>query len=262
MPSRDCPSAVPSRGEHRPQPPQVRQVRDALEKQDLTLGEVKKDGVGPRPGQGALHKSAERRAVLAWKCLGNFVPEAFANINVSFDEGFQMSEKRVRDIGLLDRSRSYANLAVWTISLQIRRISQDTPEDEDFIFRRWADYQFLIVALRRLRRAVEISLKVGAVSEEVGKALKLFDERTSFTKIFRDVEEHIDNYVLNHDKKHHKNIEAGQLQVAAIGYDKLEWLGYELSVDEVHKASCDLFETLKEVTSREFKIYREHLPQK
>ena len=52
-----------------------------------------------------------------------------------------------------ERARRLANIAVWTAQLQRRRLATDEPEDSEFLFRRWADFQFLIVALTRVRRA-------------------------------------------------------------------------------------------------------------
>jgi hypothetical protein len=40
-----------------------------------------------------------------------------------------------------ERARRLANLAVWTVALQKRRLKTNEPEDAEFLFRRWADFQ-------------------------------------------------------------------------------------------------------------------------
>lgn len=57
------------------------------------------------------------------------------------------------DAAALERAKSLANWACYTIALQRRRLQSGEPEDETFIFRWWADLEFLVVTLRRLRRA-------------------------------------------------------------------------------------------------------------
>jgi hypothetical protein len=58
-----------------------------------------------------------------------------------------------------ERARRLANIAVWTAQLQRRRLFTNEPEDGVFLFRRWADFQFFIVALTRVRRAAVLASK-------------------------------------------------------------------------------------------------------
>src|SRR5579859_2833960 len=53
------------------------------------------------------------------------------------------------DAAILERAKSLSNEACFTVSLQHRRLRTTEPEDQVFVFRWWADLQFLIVALRR-----------------------------------------------------------------------------------------------------------------
>lgn len=58
---------------------------------------------------------------------------------------------------MLERARSLANEATFTVALQRRRVRSKEPEDDAFVVRWWADRQLFIVALRRLRRAAEFA---------------------------------------------------------------------------------------------------------
>lgn len=77
---------------------------------------------------------------------------------------------------ILERARSLCNEAVWTVALQRGRLRSSEPEDVDFVFRRWADFQFLIVALRRLRRAADFATRVSSVDVLVNDAIREFDQ--------------------------------------------------------------------------------------
>ena len=70
------------------------------------------------------------------------------------------------DAAIMERARSLANEAMFTLALQRRRIRSNGPEDDIFVMRWWADLQFLIVALRRLRRTAELAGRVTIAKEE------------------------------------------------------------------------------------------------
>src|SRR5438876_156473 len=96
-----------------------------------------------------------------------------------------------------ERARRLANLARWTVALQRRRLKTDEPEDGEFLFRRWADFQFLIVALTRLRRAATLAAKVPTLPNTIKGALANFDFALPTLKNMRDIAEHFDDYALN-----------------------------------------------------------------
>jgi hypothetical protein len=54
---------------------------------------------------------------------------------------------------------------MFTVALQRRRIRSKEPEDDVFVMRWWADLQFYIVALRRLRRAAELASRVPSAKD-------------------------------------------------------------------------------------------------
>lgn len=140
------------------------------------------------------------------------------------------------DAVLLERTFSLANDAMWAIGLQMRRIRPPEPEDAPFVFRGWVDVQFLIVALRRLR---QISNILSSRIPEVHEAQRVFDRRLPQLLTYRNVGEHIDDYVLG--KGRNKLVLGEQLQVGKWDGRTFEWLDSSLDVDLAHDAAMELF---------------------
>jgi hypothetical protein len=84
---------------------------------------------------------------------------------------------RPSDAVIFERAKSFANEAIFTVALQHRRLQTTEPEDNVFIFRWHADFQFFTVALRRLRRAVELAAEVSHLSDTLRAEIKAFDSR-------------------------------------------------------------------------------------
>ena len=142
-----------------------------------------------------------------------------------------------------ERASRLANYWLWTISLQHRRIQSAEPEDKNFILRKWADFDFLIVALKRFQRAVRIATKVETIEREVDNALTEFNNALpNFTKM-RDVAEHIDEYAF--DEGRHKEVKRKELEASTLVDTELEWLGLRLDADKALEASEKLFEDLR-----------------
>lgn len=99
-----------------------------------------------------------------------------------------------------ERARRLANLAVWTVDLQRRRLNSNEPEDEKFVLRKLADFHFLVIALTRLRRAAVLAAKVKSIESKIKIALREFDAALPNLKKMRDVAEHIDEYAVNSGK--------------------------------------------------------------
>jgi hypothetical protein len=146
-----------------------------------------------------------------------------------------------------ERARRLANLAMWTISLQRRRLKSHEPEDDQFLFRRWADFQFLIVALTRLRRAATLTANLPGLKTSIQNALKDFDSKLPMLKNMRDTAEHFDDYAL--DKGRNRSIKRGSLEVGAIGESDFEWLGYKLNADTAASAAQQLFKEIQQAKS-------------
>jgi hypothetical protein len=146
-----------------------------------------------------------------------------------------------------ERARRLANLAVWTVALQKRRLKTDEPEDEEFLFRRWTDFQFLIVALTRLRRAASLAAKVPTLAAPMQAALVTFDTSLPMLKRMRDIAEHIDDYAL--DRGRDRAISRASLEVGVIGDSTIEWLGQRLDSNIALSAAHQLFKEIQQAQS-------------
>jgi hypothetical protein len=153
---------------------------------------------------------------------------------------------------LLERSFSLANEAMHTLALQHRRLEAKEPEDDKFVFRWWADLQFFIVALRRLRRAVELSGRLTDHGEEIRAVLDEFDEALPALRSMRDVGEHIDDYASDSSRRRHP-VNRRQLQVEEWDGATLRWLDASLNVDDAMAAAEQLFAHLRTLLGRSTK---------
>jgi hypothetical protein len=151
---------------------------------------------------------------------------------------------------ILERAKSLTNQACFTVALQHRRIRSDESEDETFIFRWWADFQFLVVALRRLRRAAQLATNVLEAHAAITAALVDFDAALPGLATMRNVGEHIDDYALDAPKRHHRNVTRGQLQVGSFDGTVFKWLGHQLDIDAALEAAEKLFQAVKIVADQ------------
>ena len=147
------------------------------------------------------------------------------------------------DAAIYERARRLANLAIWTVKIQVRRIQAVEPEDEKFILRKWVDFHFLVVALTRLRRAAELAGKVPSLKSAMGEAIKQFDTALPNRKKMRDVAEHIDEYAI--DCGRDRSVSRKSLEVATYNGAEWEWLGHKMDAQEALKASGQLFGAIR-----------------
>jgi hypothetical protein len=150
---------------------------------------------------------------------------------------------------IYERARRLANMAMRTVALQCRRLRSHEPEDSTFILRRWADFELLVVALTRLRRAANIAKAVPEISEKLAVAICSFDASLPGVKLQRDVAEHIDEYAVDAMRRHHKAVEQKQVEVGILNDDSWEWLGCKLSIDEALSKSEALFAAIQSLGS-------------
>ena len=134
---------------------------------------------------------------------------------------------------------------MWTIDLQARRLQRSEPEDAAFVFRRWADFHFLIVALTRLRRAAVLAAKVPAIRAQIQTAIRTFDQALPQLKKFRDVAEHVDDYAV--DAGRDRSVTRQHLGVATMDLTAptVTWLGHSLTVPTARAASKTLFRAIQ-----------------
>jgi hypothetical protein len=138
-------------------------------------------------------------------------------------------------------------LAIWTAALQKRRLKTNEPEDAEFLFRRWADFQFLIVALTRLRRAAKLAAKVPTLAAPMQIALDTFDASLPMLKRMRDIAEHFDDYAV--DRGRDRAITRTSLEVGVIGDSSFEWLGHRLDSNIALSAAHQLFKEIQQAQS-------------
>jgi len=151
---------------------------------------------------------------------------------------------------IAERALSLMNEAMFTVALQRRRLRSVEPEDTVFIFRQWADFQFFIVALRRLRRAAELACRVPSAADKVTLAIKTFDGALPGFSTMRNVGEHIDDYAVQNPGRRYKKIDRKMLQVGSWNENVFVWLGGALDLDHALKAAEDLCLTARSALKR------------
>lgn len=147
-----------------------------------------------------------------------------------------------------ERARRLANVAVWSVDLQCRRLESAEPEDSTFVVRKWADFDFLIVALNRLRRAAQLAAGLPQLQASLVTALAQFDRALPDLKKMRDVAEHVDDYAL--DQGRQKAVRRQSLEVSTMEAEgpTLHWLQARLNAREASQASQTLFAAVKEAS--------------
>lgn len=159
-----------------------------------------------------------------------------------------------RDAAILERAKSLCNRACFTVALQRRRLRSAEPEDDIFIFRRWADFEFLIVALRRLRRAAGLAGRPAHLRPVIEAAIAEFDVALPGLATMRNVGEHIDDYARDAPQRRHRNVRPGQLQVGSLDESVFEWLGHRLDTDAALAAAEKLFAAVKAAAEQQFRL--------
>jgi hypothetical protein len=144
-----------------------------------------------------------------------------------------------------ERARRLANYWLFTVDLQCRRLKSSEPEDEQFVLRRWADFEFLVVALTRFRRAVALAAGLPELQPVLSIGLQVFDGELPSLKRLRDTAEHFDDYAV--DRGRDIRIKRQSLEVSTLSGDGtvLVWLGEELDSDHALSAAARLFATLQ-----------------
>jgi hypothetical protein len=147
------------------------------------------------------------------------------------------------ELAIYERARRFSSNAMWAIAIQRRRLQADEPEDAESIFRRFADFDFMIVALFRLRRAALLAAKVPAIENHIKMALNKFDTALPMIKNIRDVAEHFDDYAMDHGRL--SDVSRKSLEVWMVSGTTFEWLGYKIDTDTLFHESELLFEAIK-----------------
>lgn len=150
------------------------------------------------------------------------------------------------DAATIERARSLANEAVHMVALQRRRLQSNEPEDETFVFRGWADFQFLIVSLRRLRLAALLAARSESNRAAIESAISEFDEALPDLRKMRNVGEHIHEYAIEDGRD--RSVSRLALQAGSFDNVALDWLGGRLDADEALVAAEVLHNAIKVVS--------------
>lgn len=151
----------------------------------------------------------------------------------------------------MERALRFANIAMFAIALQRRRLSSVEPEDEQFVLRWLADLEFMISALRRLRRAAQLAAKATTVRAEVEAAIAEFDAAVPSLPTMWNVAEHIEDYGVDEPRRHLHGVDRGLLEVSTWDGTTSCWLGLELNIDSASHASARLLRALKGTADRQ-----------
>ena len=144
-----------------------------------------------------------------------------------------------------ERARRRANFTLWAIDLQCRRLQSSEPEDELFLFRKWADFDFLIVCLTRFHRFAKLVASIPEVKPHLTIPLQEFQAALPTLKRMRDVAEHFDDYAV--DKGRLSDVKRQALEVSSMNDEGtvLNWLDVELNSQEALVACQKLFMAIK-----------------
>jgi len=115
------------------------------------------------------------------------------------DTGCQlMNEAQKRNITLSEEARHFANVYVHSVQLQISRIRQ--PPTEEFPLASTVDFEFLLISLRKLRRAAELVQRIPPVQLDMDLAIKRFDSALPYLAVLRNASEHFDEHLEGRDR--------------------------------------------------------------
>jgi hypothetical protein len=141
------------------------------------------------------------------------------------------------DADILALAKTFASEALRMAALQHRRIRAER-DDEVWAF--WADLQFLVVSLQRLRQAAALGERSTRYRAEIEAAIAEFERELPQLRRMRNVGEHIDEYALGLGRD--QTVERRALLVGGMSDDgDFEWLGSEINVDRALEAAETLY---------------------
>ena len=150
-----------------------------------------------------------------------------------------MNEK---ELAIFEDAKNMANIAVWGVELQIKRLQSQKNEISDFVMQPVVDFHFLIVALTRLRQSASLVSKISDIST----AINTFDSAIPDLRTVRNILEHIDEYRIG--KGNNKSVPKDSFQTILFGKKSIKWVNYEINLESAMKASSDLFTVIKGIS--------------
>lgn len=150
------------------------------------------------------------------------------------------------DIARYERAKSMANFYIWAVKLQIDRLNAEYDASDDFVLKPIADFEFLMTAIVRFRRAADLAKSVAAIKTNIETGISEFDEAIPIREI-RNIQEHFDDYANGTGRNPSRNNEHTQrgLQVHAFQEGGVEWLGQLVKYDDCIAACERLLERIQ-----------------
>jgi hypothetical protein len=150
----------------------------------------------------------------------------------------------MEEASIYERARRQASFAMWTIEMQIRRLNKTEPEDEKFVLRKVADFQFFLLALTKFRRAILLANKIVSIKRKISSGIERFDSQLPFLVEMRNVDQHFDDYAI--DRGRNKKIDKTMLEVHSFDGQNWVWLGHKIDLEVAFNAGRILFKVLIE----------------
>jgi hypothetical protein len=163
-------------------------------------------------------------------------------------------DNRIPSVGqTLGRSARLASNSIFAIRLQLTRLHTSrivaTSDDvDDTIMQRWADSEFLIIALWRLRTIARITASIGSVRDNMTAAIEKFDQQLPDLQMMRHVSQHLDDYAIDHPTRRRQRKPGSQaligrrlLEVAGFENDEFHWLRGRLNFADAETAANALY---------------------
>ena len=188
----------------------------------------------------------------SWPQPENFISTAaYLDAFETFHDQRKPSQQDV-----LDRATRLASEAMRAIELQVRRLRSTEPEDDEWLFRKWTDAQFLVLALWRLRAAGRLASSVAHTRSELQVAIADFDGRLPDLSRMRHVGQHIDAYAVDDPKRRQRKPGSDELvgrralEVGSWSDEHFSWLGGTIQFSEAQAAASVLYAAIRTARRR------------
>jgi len=164
-----------------------------------------------------------------------------------------MNSDRPDEVTLSEEARHFANLYVWAVDTQIKRIKRGMvdPTSLNFALQMVMDFEFLLSALRKLRRSAELMSRIPTVEKDINKAIRNFDEKLPDLQNLRNASEHFDEHLEGRDRG--KNlVDSYVAHFSTLKYheNSVEWLQRKLDLDIALTEAHFLFDSVRQATRK------------
>lgn len=146
-----------------------------------------------------------------------------------------------QELAVYEDARNMANIAIWGVELQIKRIFGKN-EIEEFVMQPVVDFHFLVTSLNRLRQAASMVSKISDISGTISE----FDFQIPDLRTIRNILEHIDEYRIG--KGYNKAVPKISFQTISFVENSIQWVDYEINTSTALEVSQKLFVAIQAVS--------------